>query len=244
MTYKFLVASSFSPAQILAWQRFCILLEHLTAQRIRLDFAYNFADYQEKLLEEPSLVYANPYDSVMLMKKKSYKPLLRPTFISDEVVLFAKINEPISKVEQVNNLYSVACMSDSFIERIGLIILEPSEMGKDDLEWESFDNFGGIFRKVLLEEKCLGIVRAEIFENLHLRLKENFKPIIKSSLSALFHTLLCSPNSEDLQLKILNKIDEINSQREILKALKVPKGFKAMNQNHAAFFSDLMDTLY
>lgn len=243
MSYKLLLSPNFSPKQLLAWQKFNLVLQKITAEKIRLDFTTNYEDYAEKLEKKPDLVYASPYDAVQLLRQQEYKPLLRPTFTADEVVIFTKQQNNIRKIEEINNLYTAACVRDFFIERVGLILLEPSEMGKDDLEWESYNEAASVFRRVLDEGRIIGVVRAEVFECLNKRTKSLFKPIIKSSLYTLFHTLLSSKDSAVLHSKILTKLDELNANKEVLEAIKIPKGFKAMNSNHANFFSDLMDTL-
>ncbi|MBR1375253.1 MAG: hypothetical protein IJ566_04125 [Cardiobacteriaceae bacterium] len=241
--YNFLVAPDFAAAHIPAWYQFNHLLQKLTGEAIHLHVASDFDDYYQHLTKQPSLVYAGPFDTVQLYRKFSYQPLLRPTFVSDEVTIFANKNAAISHINQVDSSFSIACMRDYYVERISLILMEPSNLGKKDINWNSLDYVQTIIRQVYNDRSVLGCIRSNIFNELAPNLKDHFEPIIKSSLYVLFHTLLCSPACEQLHASIQSKVNMLNSFTDVINDLGVPRGFKVMNNVHANFFCDMMDTL-
>ena len=242
-TYTFLVAPDFAAMHIPAWYQLNTLLQKLTGESIHLHIASDFDDYYKHMQNQPSLIYAGPFDTVQLYRKFSYQPLLRPTFVSDEVVIFAHKDAGVTHIDQVDKNFSVACMRDYYVERISLILMEPSGLGRKDVEWQSMDYVQQILRTVNNDPTVLGCIRAGIFNELSDILKQNFQPVIQSSLYVLFHTLLCAPNCEALHASIVNKFNMLNTFTDVLNAVNVPRGFKPMNNIHANFFCDLLDTL-
>ena len=58
------------------------------------------------------------------------KAILDP---GDEVVVFANKEAGITHVDQITKEYSISCMRDHYVERIALIMMEPSNLGKKDV---------------------------------------------------------------------------------------------------------------
>jgi hypothetical protein len=93
------------------------LSKHLSAG-IQFSKSIDFAEYHQHLTEG-ALIYANPQDSLRLIKEHGYTPVARSSNLFDEIVFIASLkeNEPSMDDIQDNEVISVNSM---MVTRVGM----------------------------------------------------------------------------------------------------------------------------
>lgn len=239
--YEFLIAPDFPPSQAFDWYRVNILLQNALQDYVHLRLTNSFEDFHQHMLEEPSIVYVGAYDTAQMIREYNYLPLARPESASDEVVIFSSSDTNITHLKQLSKSTEFICLTDMDVERIGRILLEPADIVKKEVAWQSVDSYQAVLRLLSEDKNRVGIMRLNNFKQLSPMVRKRFQPVIYSSLSVLYHTLLLSPKLANHHQEFVNAFTSLK-QHPALHNLGI-RGFKPMNDTVANFICDIVDTL-
>lgn len=237
-----LIAPDYPPRYILDWYRLTIALEHFLARPIHLQLAINFNDFYHYMELNPTLVHVGSYDTAKIMRNYQYLPLARPEAASDEVIIFSDRDSLILRLDDIDKTTKFICLNDVNMQRIGEILLEPRSIYRKEVDWQRMDNYQSILRLVRGSINTVGIMRSNVFHQLSPNLKQRYCPIITSSLSVLFHTMLLSPSFAGEHQTFHKAVQSLNERKDILQGLDM-RSIKPMNNEVGLFICDIVDTL-
>ncbi len=250
MKYTMTVSPDFSPDHIAGWYVFNTWLQNQTKQAIHLEL-YNSFDRQREDIkaDKIDLIYANPYDASMLIRDKGFIAIASPHRKSDEAVICVNSESDYTCVEDLKPGCTVATADDPEVSTIGMIMLEPADLSKDNITVEELKNYVMVAKNLIGNKADAGFFLKEAFDDMSKFIKSQIRPIVTSQISVIRHTFLVGPNflensglSEDDFRQLIVSMHESEKGASTLKSL----GFEKWdNQDHeeAEFMIDLMDTL-
>jgi len=137
------------------------LLEFVGSKRIERE--------QQDLLdsETVALVYANPFDAGSLMRDKGYIPLAKPDLPSDQVLVVANAQSAFATLGDLPADSRVLVTANCDIERIGLDVLQGTEITADTVQWLHARTFTELARRLMANEAEIGLFLASSFRSLN-----------------------------------------------------------------------------
>lgn len=250
MKFTMTVSPDFSPDYIAGWYVFNTWLQKQTSQSIRLELYDSFDKQRDDIRAgKIDLIYANPYDASMLIRDKGFIAIASPHQKSDEAVICVNSESDYTCVEDLKPGCTVATADDPEVSTIGMIMLEPADLSKDNITVEELKNYVMVAKNLIGNKADAGFFLKEAFDDMSKFIKSQIKPIVTSEISVIRHTFLVGPNflensgiSEESFRTLINSMHESEKGASTLKSLGLEKWD---NQDHeeAEFMIDLMDTL-
>ncbi len=246
MTYNFTVTPDFNPDLISAWFIFNTWLQKHWGEHIHLELYNDFPQLQQALeTGQVDLIYANPYETTALVRERGFVPLVRPLDKQDEGVIVTRDDHPAQRVEDLRPGIRVATTQDPDVNRICLIMLEPAELDTGNIQLVYRNNHLLAAKDVFRGEADVAFILAEAYDAFSTMLQSRLRPLVRSQIRDIHHTLLAGPRladrQEDLQSLLIN-MHHTDKGPGVLESL----GFSAWEQvagEDVEFMIDLMDTL-
>lgn len=185
----------------------------------------NYLDFAEfhQHLSEADIIYANPQDSINLIKNMGFVPLVRPDKKFDEVVFIAStdIDTPNLFSLQGTRVASVARLLPT---KIALYILNKHAIKpKEILDCNSWL---GAVNSIIKGETNFAFLYKDTYEALSAYSKEMINAFFISEERLAFHCLNISPRLLDQQAQLVNALTTIDTDeagREVLKKLALER---------------------
>ncbi|MCX8049330.1 MAG: phosphate/phosphite/phosphonate ABC transporter substrate-binding protein [Methylohalobius sp.] len=246
MTYIFTVSPDFSPEYLSGWFVFNTWLQKALDCRFHLELMEDFQRLHRAIAADKiDLIYANPYDAALLVREKGFTALAKPQGIADEVVIAVAANSMAMAVEDLPPGVRVASTDDPDVHLIGMILLEPAGLHKENVRLEIAGNYVLVAKKLLQGECEVGIFLARAFDELSRPVRSQLKVLVRSDIQVIHHALMAGP-------RLIDKIDALTSA--LVKLAQEPKGQALLAQlgftgwgkvapEEVEFMIDLMDTL-
>jgi phosphonate transport system substrate-binding protein len=246
MTNFFTISPDFSPDHLSGWYIFNTWLQKITNEPIRLVFYDNF-ELQRQAIENDcvDLIYANPFDAAMLVREKGFKSLVRPDGYSDEAIIAVHTNSNLKEVADLKSGISVATTDDPDIFMMGMILLEPAELDKSNIELLACENYILVAKQLIRGSANVGIFFAEAYDDLSNMVKKQLRILVRSQIDIIHHSLMIGPRLQKKQ-RLFQKVLTEMSNNEKGKAVLASLGFQQwqiVNEEAMEFMIDLMDTL-
>ncbi len=250
MKFTMTVSPDFSPDYIAGWYIFNTWLQNQTKQAIHLELYNSFDKQREDIkADKIDLIYANPYDASMLIRDKGFVAIASPYRKTDEAVICVNSESEYTCVEDLKSGCTIATADDPEVSTIGMIMLEPADLSKENVTIEELKNYVMVAKSLIGNKADAGFFLKEAFDDMSKFIKSQIKPIVTSQISVIRHTFLIGPDfvnnsgicEEDFR-QLINSMHESEKGASTLKSL----GFERWeNQDHeeAEFMIDLMDTL-
>ncbi len=240
------VSPDFSPDHIAGWYIFNTYLQRQLDIPVHLEL-YNSFDEQRKAIEndEIDLIFANPYDASMLVREKGFTAIAAPENSSDEAIIATRKDTPIHKIEDLKEGTRIATTDDPDVNMMGMIMLEPADLNKDNTETIIVDSYPLVAKQLLQGDADIGFFLDESFDNLSRFVKEQLSPLIRSQIFVIRHVMLAGPKLQDKHQAFKDVLLNMPNDEKgpgVLKSL----GISAWeNQEHedTEFMIDLMETL-
>ncbi len=246
MTNFFTISPDFSPDHLSGWYIFNTWLQKMTNEPIRLVFYDNF-ELQRQAIENDcvDLIYANPFDAAMLVRHKGFKPLVKPDGNSDEAIIAVNTNSNLKEITDLLSGTIVATTDDPDIFMMGMILLEPAELDKSNIELVACENYILVAKQLIQGSANVGIFFAEAYDDLSNVVKKQLRIIVRSQIDIIHHSLMIGPRLQEKQglfQKVLTQMTENEKGKAVLKSLGFQK-WQIVNEEEMEFMIDLMDTL-
>ncbi len=250
MKFTMTVSPDFSPDYIAGWYIFNTWLQNQTNQAIHLELYNSFDKQREDIkADKIDLIYANPYDASMLIREKGFIAIASPENKSDEAMICVNTESDYQCVEDLKPGSKIATADDPEVSTIGMIMLEPADLTKDNVRVEEYKNYVMVAKNLINQSADAGFFLKEAYDDMSKFIKSQVRPIVTSQISVIRHTFLVGPNffknsglpQEDMR-NLINNMHKSEKGQTTLKSL----GFEKWdNQDHeeAEFMIDLMDTL-
>lgn len=246
MTLQLTVSPDFSPDHIAGWYVFNTWLQRRLGARIHLELYDDFVAQRQAIAEgRVDLIYANPYDASMLVREKGYTALAAPLDKPDEAVVAVHAESAVQCVEDLLPGTRVAVTRDPDVNLIGMILLEPADLNRDNTHTSTLSSYVLVAKNLLMGRADCGFFLKEAFDDLSAPVRRQLRPLVTSQISVVRHVLLASPACAEvhapLREALLAMADDADSRR-VLEALGL-SGWEAQDAEATEFMIDLMDTL-
>lgn len=246
MSYMFTVSPDFTPDHLSGWYIFNTWLQKKTGEAIHLEMYNDFQAQRDAIRrDQVDLIYANPYDAAMLVREKGFLPVVKPEDCSDEAIIAVKEGSGIEEVDQLKPGTRVTGTDDPDVLMMGMIMLEPADLDKDNTEFIDADTYVLVAKHLLRGQADVGIFLAEAYDDLSNVIKKQLRVLVRSQISVIHHSLMIGPKLADKREQMQNDLIAM-SRDEKGKGVLSSLGFnswEAVDDEEMEFMIDLMDTL-
>lgn len=246
MSLMFTVSPDFTPDHLSGWYIFNTWLQKQTDLSIHLEMYNNFQSQREAIKNDSvDLIYANPFDAVMLVREKGFLPLVKAKGQSDEAIIAVNSNNPVTEIADLSEGIKVAFTDDPDVKLMGMIMLEPGDLDANNIVPVLSDSYVLVAKHLLQGDADVGIFLAEAYDDLSNMIKKQLKVLVRSQISVIHHSLMVGPKLLDKRDEIQDVLVNMNTDEKGLGVLK-SLGFDAwekVDDDETEFMIDLMDTL-
>ena len=226
-----LITPDFPPEFFANWHMFNTQLQRALDTAIHLQTPAGYREQQELLDSETvALVYANPFDAGSLMRDKGYIPLAKPDLPSDQVLVVANAQSAFATLGDLPADSRVLVTANCDIERIGLDVLQGTEITADTVQWLHARTFTELARRLMANEAEIGLFLASSFRSLNAGTQGSLKILFETEFEDFGHVMLLHPDFADqadkLRAALLN-MAQAPVSRMTLEDLGMAKGFVA-----------------
>ncbi len=246
MSFMFTVSPDFTPDHLSGWYIFNTWLQKQTGEAIHLEMYNNFQSQRDAIqADKIDLIYANPFDAAMLVREKGFLPLAKAKGESDEAIIAVSAGNRINDVADLQPGTRVAFTEDPDVRLMGMIMLEPGDLDKNNIVPVTADNYVLVAKHLLKNEADVGIFLAEAFDDLSAVIKKQLQILVRSQISVIHHALMIGPGLQSKRDEIQQLLVDMGQDEKgngVLNSL----GFSAwekVDDEEMEFMIDLMDTL-
>ncbi len=145
----------------------------------------DFVEFHQKM-SEADLVYANPQDSLTLLEKFGYVPLVHSTNLYDEIVFIAAKDADATALSALDGSECLSC-NGMMVTRVGVKALQ--DEGILPAVIDSKDNWMAVVKAISQGEKPYGFVYKDFYDGLNNLSQGQVNIIAETSERSIFHSL-------------------------------------------------------
>ncbi len=199
----------------------------------------DFVEFHTKM-SEADLVYANPQDSLELLQKHNFVPVVHSTNLYDEIVFIANNEAKSDSLKVFNGAECLSC-NGMMVTRVGIKGLLEQDIKPAKIH--SKDNWMAVVKAVSQGEKPYGFVYKDFYDGLNKLSKSLVTKIGETNVHSIFHSVFISPEHIEKKDKVaeilMNAHNEVKGI-ETLKAVNVEK-FIPVSKEEVLSFKSLLD---
>jgi len=205
------------------WFNFALYLSKTIKSSFLFEKSLDFLDFHQQLTSS-GIIYANPQDSVKLIKEHGYIPVARPSNLSDEIIFVAnkKLNTP--KVTDIKDK-TVVSVDSMMVTKVGIKCLHENNINPAKIE--SKESWMAVVKSIFRNEADYAMIYKDFYEGLNGLTKSGIQKIGETSDGTIHHNLLVSPQLADtadlIQSCLVQMHENSEKSREILAALHIEK---------------------
>lgn len=246
MPFNLTVCPDFKTDLISGWYIFNTWLQKQLNESIHLELYQSFEE-QHRALDDKKvdIIYANPYDISRLVRDEGFIPIVKPKAKPDEAVIAVKEGSGIESITQLPNKISIAKTDARDVNTIGMIMLEPADVKKDDIIEMHCDNYVAVAKHIINGDANVGFFLSETFNELSSLVRKQLRPLVSSQIHMIHHALLIAPSMANYEADLRGLLVDMHQNdkgKAILKDLEIPQ-WEPMEMEDAEFMVDLIDTL-
>lgn len=246
MSYLFTVSPDFTPEHLSGWYIFNTWLQKQTGEAIHLEMYNDFNAQREAIASDKvDLIYANPYDAAVLVREKGFQPLVKPEGVSDEAIIAVRADSDLQNITDLKPGVKVAFTDDPDVHMMGMIMLEPADLDKNNITLKIYDTYVLIAKHVMRGECDAGIFLAEAYDDLSNMVKKQLRILVRSQISVIHHSLMIGPRLKDKRQEFQQYLLGMKNDEKgpgVLESLGF-RGWDVVDDEEMEFMIDLMDTL-
>lgn len=246
MRYVMSVSPDFAPDRIAGWYIFNTWMQRQLGEHIHLELYPDFAAQRKAIRAgEIDLIYANPFDAVMLVREYGFTAVAAPADKPDEAIIAVAAESAVQAVEELQSGIRIASTDDPDVNLIAMIMLEPADLSQATVQTHTVDTYVLVAKHLLQGKADVGFFLKEAFEGLSGVIRKQLRVLITSEIHDIRHVLLVGPRlqqrQEDLQ-QLLRDMKSDPKGSSVLDSLGLPS-WNIQEQEETEFMIDLMDTL-
>ena len=246
MPYVLTVSPDFTPKHIAGWYIFNTWLQRQSDLAFHVELYNSFNKQREAIADNKiDLIYANPYDAAMLVREKGFKALAAPLAKADEAIIACNAEYQINTIEDLQPDLKIVTTDDPDVHLMGMMMLEPADLDKDNTNIEEVDGYVLVAKKLLQQNADIGFFLKDAYYDLSRLIRDDLKVLITSEIFVIRHILLAGPelqqHHQQLQSLLVNMKDDPKGV-SVLEAMGL-NGWEKQTQEDTEFMIDLMDTL-
>jgi phosphonate transport system substrate-binding protein len=241
------VSPDFNPDKIAGWYIFNTWFQKNTGLDIHLEL-YDSFDAQREAIQsgKVDLIYANPYDSAMLVHDLKFQALVKPKNKPDEAVIVTSQESPVNQIDDLPEGTRIAATDDPDINMIGMRTIESADLDQSNTVTETVVSYIVVAKQVINGKADIGFFLKDAYDDLSDFVKGQLKVLVTSQISVISHAFMAGPNVDSDQKQkistLLTDMESVDKGQGILDALGLD-GWTAMSEEDAEFMIDLMETL-
>ena len=220
------------------WFIFAQYLSQTLHNSFLFEKSFDFPDFHNQITTS-HLIYANPQDSVKLIKEHGYIPVARPSNLSDEVIFIANKNLDTPRITDLSDK-TLTSVNSMMVTKVGIKCLLQNNI--KPLNIDSKESWMAVVKSIFRNEADYAMVYKDFYDGLNKLSKSGLQKIGETTDGTIHHNLLASPKlkgSVDIIQKCLVQMNEHNDRsREILSALNIEK-FIAISEEEILKFESL-----
>ncbi len=245
MPYQFTVSPDFGPDQLAGWHIFNTWLQRQLGTDIHFETHDAFDEQRQSISEDQiDIIYANPFDASFLVREKGFVAVASP-HNPDETTIAVHADNPVTEVEALQPGCRIAQTDDPDISMMGMILLEPANLDRDNTEALIQDSYIQVAKALIQEKADVGFFLTEAYERLSNLVKSQLKPLVNSDIQVVSHTLLLGPalaeRKDELAGKLQAMSDDVQGQ-QLLDSLGF-RSWNPMDEEEMEFMIDLIEAL-
>ncbi|MFV0428601.1 MAG: PhnD/SsuA/transferrin family substrate-binding protein [Arachnia sp.] len=247
MRYHFALSPDVNLQAISDWFIFNTKLQRITGETFH---ATQHEDYDQLHAaferDEADLVFASAADTTHLIRDRGYAPLVSAKSVVSEAAIIVAEEGPIQKITDFGSQLRAAATDSPDIERICRILVEPADIGPENLEILPKPNSIGVAKAVLVGEAEAGFLNASSLAGMSNVTKRMLRTLITSHIYVVRTILLASPALSHLIDTLRDGLLAMNdnlADEDLLAGLGAPEGWEAIDIDQAEFMIDLMSAL-
>jgi len=246
MSYQFTVSPDFTPDHLSGWYIFNTWLQKQTGNAIHLEMYNDFQGQRDAInSDQVDLIYANPFDAAMLVRKRGFKPLVKAVGESDEAIIAVNADNHVEDVAHLETGIKLAVTDDPDVRMMGMIMLEPGDLDETNIEIIPSDTYVIVAKHILNKEADAGIFLAEAYDELSKMIKRQLRVLVRSQISVIHHSLMIGPKLLDQRDNIHETLIQMHNDDKgqgVLESLGFEQ-WQTVDDEEMEFMIDLMDTL-
>ncbi len=246
MPHVLTVSPDFTPKHIAGWYIFNTWLQRQSDLAFHVELYDSFNKQREAIADDKiDLIYANPYDAAMLVREKGFKALVAPLAKADEAIIACNGESQINTIEDLQPDLNIVTTDDPDVHLMGMMMLEPADLNKDNTNIEEVDGYVIVAKKLLQKNADIGFFLKDAYYDLSRLIRDDLKVLITSEIFVIRHILLAGSelqqHHQQLQSLLVNMKDDPKGVG-VLEAMGL-NGWEKQTQEDTEFMIDLMDTL-
>lgn len=246
MTLQLAISPDVNTKNFADWFIFNTKLQRFTGEGFHATVYTDFADLHAAFSEgRADLVFANAANTATLVRDHHFQPLAAPAQVANEAAVVVGEDGP-KELTDLPSKVTVAATNTPDVERICRILLEPADLGADDITIEIKPNPVLVAKAVLNGSVNAGFLPREAYDELSSVIQRQLHLLTSSRIYVVRHSLLMSPSLVPQAEKLwegLSAMNESAADRELLAGLGAPNGWERLSQEEVEFMIDLMDAL-
>lgn len=246
MTLNMTVSPDFSPDKLAGWFVLNTWLQRRLDTAIHLEMHDTFDRLRRAVAEgRVDLIYANPADAAMLVRKNGFIAVAQPLNVADEAIVIVNAASPARCVEDLKPGIRVASTADPDIDMMGMIMLEPADLSADNVTVEILGNHTLVAKALINGKADVGILPARAYDSLSNMVRASLRPLVRSEISVVRHVLLAGQKAAGLVPALADLLVGMAGDEKggaILRDLGF-LGWEKCSQEDVEFMIDLVDTL-
>lgn len=208
------VASLHSTHQLSGWYLFNTYLQR------KMQRAIHFEQFQDVKNNSFHLFFAKPFDACMMMNKKSFIPLVRPSNDADEVVILTRADESRELIDFKGTQTSVVSADQgSFVYLLGRFLCDESGLESADFKYDFAGNEIKAIQMLIRKKADVAFILKKTYEGLSSFSRKNVRQIDESITDFAFHQFCIAPSlksqKEDV-LELLMGMEKDEKGKQIL----------------------------
>lgn len=246
MFYQFTISPDMSTQHLSGWYVFNTWLQRTLGEKIHLELYADFDRCRAAVIAgEVDLIFANPYDASLLVRDQGFLPVAHPRGRPDEVIIAVPVDSPIERLEDLHAGARIVTSTDPEVNMIGAIMLEPADLGRDDIELVPCDTYIAVAKHLLRHTANAGFFMADSFRELSDLTRRSLRILLQSHIHVIHHMLLASPRMAPLVPRLQDAVLALEASDKG-SALQRDLGFGGWVRTEveeAEFMVDLLETL-
>ena len=247
MVYQLAIGPDVNVQDISEWFVFNTRIQRLTGEGFRATSHSDFADMHAAFDQDTvDLVYANAADTARLVRQKGFIPIACAANMSTEMTIAVATTSQLNSVDDIAGELTVAATDAPDVERIGRILLEPTDLPPEQIKVTHRPNPVLVAKAVINQEAQAGFFPQHAFEALSSIVRRDLRVLIASHIYVIHHNFLASPRIAHLVEPLWNALETMNTSpmdQDLNEALGAPHGWRRLEDEELQFQIDLMDAL-
>ncbi len=244
--YDFTISPDANPDSLPGWFIFNTWLQRHTGLGLHLELYDDYPALHQAVTDgKVDMIYANAFDAAELVRRRGFTALARPAQVQDEAVIVVRADDPATRVEDLQAGLTVAATDDPDVNMICRIMLEPADIGADDLDVHAAGNQVLVAKAVLRGEVRAGFMLQAAFDALSPLVSKSLRPLVRSLIRDIHHVLLVGPSLVERRDDLVTALVAMHHDprgAEILHGMGFTQ-WEAVDDETMEFMIDLMHTL-